>query len=41
MTHVESPEDGPFDLGAALATHLLGIGVLPQIVDVARKSTVT
>ena len=31
---VDAPGDGPFDLGAALAQHLFGVGVLPQVGDV-------
>ena len=34
MGDVDAPGEGPLDLGAALAQHLLGVGVLPQVVDV-------
>ena len=33
---VDVPREGPLDLGAALAQHLLGVGVLPQVVDASR-----
>ena len=31
---VDAPHDGALDLCAALAVHLLGVGVLPEVVDV-------
>ena len=38
MGDVDAPRDGPLDLGAALAQHLGGVGVLPQVVDVAGEA---
>ena len=38
MGDVDVPGERPLDLGAALAQHLLGVGVLPQVVDVAREA---
>ena len=33
--HVDSPRDRPIDLCGELAVHLVGVGVFPQVVDVA------
>ena len=33
--HVDAPRNRPFDLGPTLAQHFFGIGVLPQVTDVA------
>ena len=33
MGHVESPQDRPFDLGTALASHFIEVGVVPQVVE--------
>ena len=37
---VEAPQDGPLDLGPALAAHLVEVGVLPEVVDGAREAAV-
>jgi hypothetical protein len=41
MGHIDAPCHRSFDLGAAFPAHFIGVGVLPQIVDGARKSTLT
>ena len=33
VAHVEAPDDGPLDLGAALAPQLVEVGVVPQVFD--------
>ena len=38
---VDAPGQGPLDLGAQLAADLVGVGVLPEVVDGRRESTVT
>ena len=37
MGDVEAPEDGALDLHAALAAHLVEVGMLPEVVDAARE----
>ncbi len=38
MGDVDVPGKRPLDLGAALAQHLFGVGVLPQVGDVPRET---
>ena len=40
VADVEAPDDGPFDLGPALPTHLVEVGVVPDVLDGAREAAV-
>ena len=40
VAHVEAPQDGPLDLGPALAAHLVEIGVVPDVLDGAGEAAV-
>ena len=40
VADVESPQDGPLDLGPALAAHLVQVGVVPDVGDRAGKAPV-
>ncbi len=40
VAHVEAPQDGPLDLGPALAAHLVEIGVVPDVLDRAGEAPV-
>ena len=40
MADVEAPQDRPLDLRSQLAAYLVEIGVIPHVVDRARKATV-
>ncbi len=40
VADVEAPQDGPLDLGPALAPRLVQIGVVPDVVDRAREPAV-
>ncbi len=40
VADVEAPHDGPFDLGPALASHLVEIGVVPRVFDRPREASI-
>ncbi len=40
MADIETPQDRPLDLGAALPTDLVEIGVVPDVADGAREPPV-
>src|SRR5262249_14008231 len=40
VADVETPVDGPLNLRAALAPDLVGVGVVPQVLDGAREAAV-
>ena len=40
MADVETPQDGPLDLGPTLPTDLVDVGVIPDVGDRPRESAV-